>query len=118
MVFLGIEYLGVLVKLSLYDHHSLAWKIIFGLITPALLVLAFVVSNHLNDKTFNVVIFFLLAGVNLIYLLTPVSNYLRPLIYDGNNSIVIMFLVGLISIVSSVLILLAFTSATYFILKK
>ena len=118
MVFLGMEYLAVVVKLLLYDNHTLTWKIIFGLITPVLILGGLIISNALDDKTTNVIIFFLLAGMNLIYLLSPVNDRLTGVIYSGSNNIVTSVIFGLLSIATSVFILSVFITAVYFILKK
>lgn len=118
MVFLGIEYVAVVVKLLLYDNHTLTWRIIFGLITPVLILVGLIISNALDDKTTNVILFFLLAGMNLIYLLSPVNNRLTGVIYSGSNNIVTSVIFGLLSIVTSVFTLSVFITAVYFILKK
>jgi hypothetical protein len=118
MVFLGMEYLAVVVKLLLYDNHTLTWRIIFGLITPVLILAGLIISNALDDKTINVILFFLLAGMNLIYLLSPVNDRLTGVIYSGSNNIVTSVIFGLLSIATSVFILSVFITAFYFILKK
>jgi hypothetical protein len=118
LVFLGIEYLCVIIKLSLYDSHTVTWKIVFGLITPVVIILGLIISNLSGDKTINVVLFFLLTAMNLVYLLTPVTNYLTNLIYVGNNNIINTLIFGLISIFNSTLILSIFVTIIYFVLKK
>jgi hypothetical protein len=118
MVFLGMEYLAVVVKLLLYDNHTLTWRIIFGLITPVLILAGLIISNALDDKTINVILFFLLAGMNLIYLLSPVNDRLTGVIYSGSNNIVTSVIFGFLSIATSVFILSVFITAFYFILKK
>ena len=117
LVLLGIVYLGVILKLSLYDTHSIAWRIIFGAITPGLIILSLIISSLIEDKTINVISLVLLSAINLIYLLTPVNTYLSTLIYNGNNNILLPILIGILSISTFVLIFSGSVSIIYWTIR-
>lgn len=117
IVFMGIGYLAVILKLSVYDTHSITWKIIFGAITPAVIILSLIISSLIEDKTINVLSLVLLSAINLIYLLTPVNTYLSTRIYDGDNNILHPILVGIISLSTFILIFSGVVSILYWTIK-
>jgi hypothetical protein len=117
IAFLGIEYLAVVFKLYSYDHHSTTWKIIFGAITPFLIILSLVSSKLFENKTINVISVVLLTAINLIYLLAPVITYLAALIYNGSNKIITFILFGIISLLTFILILSSLASIIYWTIK-
>lgn len=116
-ILLGIGYLAVILKLVLYDSHSVALRIILGAITPGLIIISLRVSNLTNNKTINIATVVLLTLFNLIYLLTPVTTHLSTLIYNGNNEIITTILMGVISISTSLLIVIGLAGLTFGILR-
>jgi hypothetical protein len=116
-ILLGIGYLVVILKLVLYDSHSVALRIILGAITPGLIIISLRVSNLTNNKTINIATVVLLTLFNLIYLLTPVTTHLSTLIYNGNNEIITTILMGVISISTSLLIVIGLAGLTFGILR-
>ena len=54
LVFLGLEYTGVILKLVNDSSRSVTWRIIFGLITPAIFLSGLLASNLSGNKTINV----------------------------------------------------------------
>lgn len=116
-VFLGIEYIAVIIKLSLYDSHSITWRIILCAITPVLIIISLAISNAMDNKAINVISIVLIAVGNLVYLLTPVTTHLSMLIYQGDNKIIATILSGLISISTSLLILVGLSGMVYWIIR-
>lgn len=116
-VFIGIGYLAVLTNLYLYDNHSITWRIIFGTITPGLIILSLIISRLTENKTINIISLVIIGAINLIYLLAPVNAYLSALVYNGNNEILLPFLIGIISISTFILILSGLVSIIYWTIK-
>lgn len=118
LVFLGLEYTGVILKLVNDSSRSVTWRIIFGLITPAVFLSGLLASNLSGNKTINVVLIFGLVIMNSIYLLTPMNSHFSTLMYSGGNKIVSMLLIGLVSIATSSFLLVSLVMIIYFILKE
>jgi hypothetical protein len=117
LVFTGIAYLSVIIKLSVYDSHSITWRILFGAITPGVIIVSLIIASLIADKTINVISLVLLCAINMIYLLTPVNAYLSTLVYKGNNKILLPVLMGVISISTFILIFSALVSILYWTIK-
>ena len=118
LVLLGLEYVGVLLKLFTDSGRSVAWRIVFGFITPAVFLLGLWASNVSGNKTINAVVIFGLVIMNLIYLLIPLNTHFSTLMYSGENRIVSWLLVGSISIATSSLLLISVVAIVFFILKE
>jgi hypothetical protein len=118
LVFLGILYSGVIIKLITDYHRTVTWRITFGLITPVLVLSSLIISHLTGNKVFNIITIFLLTYMNLIYLLLPVNTYFAMLVYTGNNRMITTLLVGLISILTTSLILCGLITIIYLILKQ
>lgn len=118
LVFLGLEYVGVLLKLFSDSGRAVGWRIVFGLITPAVFLLGLWASNVSGNKTINAVLIFGLVIMNLIYLLIPLNTHFSTLMYSGENRIVSWLLVGFISIATSSFILISLSAIVFFILKE
>src|SRR6187402_2370626 len=96
LVLLGIEYVGVLLKLINYSNLTMIWRVIFGLITPVTIIIGLIISQLTENKTSNIVILFLLTFINSMYLLIPVNTYFSMLIYSGDNKVVAFSLIGIL----------------------
>ena len=117
VVFLGLEYAAVVLRLSLHDERSLTWRITFGAITPMLVILSLIISWLADNKGINVASVVILVLVNLMYLLLPFSSYLSRLIYDGGKKELTTILVGFTSVLSSLIILAGFLAIVYWTLR-
>ena len=117
VVFMGIGYLAVITKLSLYDNHSITWRIIFGSITPGLIIASLIISTLIEDKTINVIALAIICAINVIYLLTPVNTYLSALIYTGNNRILLPIVIGIISMSTFILSMSGLIGLIYWTIK-
>lgn len=118
LVFLGLEYAGVILKLVNDSTRSLTWRIVFGLITPAVFLSGLLTSNLTGNKTINVVLIFGLVIMNSVYLLTPLNSHFSTLMYGGGNKIVSMLVITFVSIATSSILLISLVMAIYFILKE
>ncbi|HCM76835.1 MAG TPA: hypothetical protein DIS90_10660 [Cytophagales bacterium] len=116
-IFLGIAYLAVLLRLSLYDSRSVFWRIVFGAMTPGIIIISLIFSNVTGNKTVNLLSVLLLFLINLIYLFAPFNTHLAMLMYNGDKKIIVTMLRVLISISTSLFILAGLAGVTYWILK-
>jgi hypothetical protein len=117
LALMGLAYIGVVMKLISDPNLNLTWEIIFGLITPLLIILFFIISHLSEDKSVNFVIVFFLSFINLLYLLIPVNTYFTKWIYHGESMMITTLLIGLFSILTTFLILFGLAISIFFIIK-
>lgn len=116
-VLMGLAYIGVVMKLISDPNLNLIWKIIFGLITPLLIIVVLIISHLSEDKSVNFVIVFFLSFINLLYLLIPVNTWFTKWIYHGESMMITTLLIGLFSILTTFLILFGLAISIFFIIN-
>ena len=114
---MGLAYIGVVMKLISDPNINLTWKILFGLITPLLMIVFLIISRISEDKSVNFAILFFLCFINLLYLLIPVNTCFTEWIYHGESMMITTLLIGLFSILTTLLILLGLALSIFFIIQ-
>lgn len=116
-VLMGLAYIGVVLKLISDPNLNLTWKILFGLITPLLMIVFLIIARISEDKSVNFAILFFLSFINLLYLLIPVNTCFTKWIYHGGSMMITTLLIGLFSILSTLLILFGLALSIFFIIQ-
>jgi TRAP-type C4-dicarboxylate transport system permease large subunit len=118
LVFLGLEYIGVILTLVEDSSRTLIWRIVFGLLTPVVILLGLLASNRTGNKTINIVVVLGLVIMNLIYLLLPWTTHLSTLVYSGESEILGILLLGFVSVLTSSFIVLSVVVILFLVLKE